>query len=193
MSDPRLVRDVGTHDHVVGPDDAVVTLVEYGDFECPYCGAAHPIVRAARRELGNTMRFVYRHFPLTGIHSHAEAAAQIAEAAAAQGRFWEMHDMLLSNQRALRQVDLLRYARDLGLDVARVERELLEGTHVDRVREDFRGGVRSGVNGTPTFFINGKRFDGQWSNQREFISALHRSGQDGQSGLISTDHASETS
>jgi protein-disulfide isomerase len=136
-----------------------VTLVEYGDYECPYCGAAYPIVKEAQSRLGDRLRFVFRNFPITTAHPHAEQAAEAAEAAAAQGKFWEMHDLLYENQRSLGDADLHAYAEALGLDVERFDKELSEHVYAPRVREDFMSGVRSGVNGTPTFFINGHRHD----------------------------------
>jgi protein-disulfide isomerase len=139
-----------------------VTLTEYGDYECPYCGAAYPIVQKVRRALGPNLRFVFRHFPLSQAHPHAQRAAEAAEAAGAQGEFWKMHDLLFENQDALEDADLLRYAGALKLDADRFARELSAGVHSDRVRRDFRSGVRSGVNGTPTFFINGVRHDAPW-------------------------------
>jgi formate-nitrite transporter family protein len=172
MSEGRLTPPVSERDHIVGPDDAAVTLVEYGDFECPYCGMAHPIVKTAQRELGGQLRFVFRHFPLAEAHPHARIAAQAAEAAGAQGRFWEMHDMLFEHQDALEPEDLIGYAELLGLDTAQFARELEAGMYEKRVRDDFRSGVRSGVNGTPTFFVNGDRYDGSWANEEEFIGSL---------------------
>ena len=149
-----------------------MTLVEYGDFECPHCRRAHPIVQGVRRYMGDRLRLVFRHFPLTEAHPHAEHAAEAAESAAAQGRFWEMHDMLFRNQEALEDDDLSMYAARIGIDAQQVARELAAGTHAKRVREDFRSGIRSGVNGTPTFFINGSRYDGNWSDTDEFIQVL---------------------
>jgi protein-disulfide isomerase len=146
-------------DHVQGPADAAVTLVEYGDYECPYCGAAYPIVKEVQARMGDRLRFVFRNFPITTSHPHAEQAAESAEAAAAQERFWEMHDVLYENQRHLEDEDLRAYAEQVGLDVERFGKELAEHVHAARVREDFMSGVRSGVNGTPTFYINGARHD----------------------------------
>jgi protein-disulfide isomerase len=157
---PMLTAPVSEdRDHVQGSGDALLTLVEYGDFECPYCGAAYPIVKEIQRMMGERLRFAFRQFPITTSHPHAEAAAEAAEAAAQQGRFWEMHDHLFDNQKRLRDEDLRTYAAELGLDVERFRRELAEHVHADRVHEDFLSGVRSGVNGTPTFFINGSRHD----------------------------------
>jgi protein-disulfide isomerase len=158
----RLTPPVSNTDHRAGPDDAPVTLVEYGDYECPSCGSAHPILLAVRERMGRRLRFVFRDFPLSEIHPHAMHAAEAAEAAADQGKFWEMHDALFENQEALEDSDLIRYAQALGLDPERVKMELVSGAHEKRVREQFRSGVRSGVNGTPTFFINGIRYDGSW-------------------------------
>jgi protein-disulfide isomerase len=158
----RLRPAVSASDHAAGPADAPVTLVEYGDYECPHCGRAYPIVRELQKRMGRRLRLVFRNFPLAEIHPHAEHAAEAAEAAAAQGKFWEMHDVIFEHQAHLADADLVRYAKDLGLDAGRVKDELAAGAHLDRVREDFGSGVRSGVNGTPTFFINGTRYDGSW-------------------------------
>ncbi|MDX6711517.1 MAG: hypothetical protein QOH96_2533 [Blastocatellia bacterium] len=161
----KLSLPVGPRDHVQGSPAAAVTLVEYGDFECPSCGAAYPIVKQIQQNLGEQLCFVFRHFPLTQIHPHAERAAEAAEAAGAQGRFWEMHDLLFENQQSLDDRNLLRLAKALELDIERFAHELVEGIYLERVREDFMSGVRSGVNGTPTFFINGVRHDGPWDMQ----------------------------
>jgi protein-disulfide isomerase len=170
----RLTPPVSERDHVAGPDDAPVTLVEYGDYECPYCRMAYPIVKAAQRELGDRLRLVFRNFPLKEAHPHAQHAAEAAEAAAAQGKFWQMHDAIFEHQHALEDKDLVRYARSLGLDAERLARELEAGTYAKRVRDDFRSGVRSGVNGTPTFFVNGERHEEPWADQGAFIRALRR-------------------
>ncbi|MFZ0680349.1 DsbA family protein [Candidatus Binatus sp.] len=156
----KLKPPVGPSDHVQGPAKAPVTLLEYGDYECPYCGEAYPVVKALQKRLGDQVRFVFRNFPLGEAHPHAEHAAEAAEAAGAQGKFWEMHDMLYEHQDALEDDDLVRYARALHLDVPRFVKEMESGAYLERVREDFSSGVRSGVNGTPTFFINGVRHDG---------------------------------
>ncbi len=157
---PTLTPPVGPADHVVGPPNAPVTFVEYGDYECPYCGMAHPVVKQIIRQLGDGLRFAFRHFPLTRVHPHAERAAEAAEAAGAQGKFWQMHNLLFENQDALEDEDLLAYASALGLDLRRFALELENGVHTAKVRADFLSGVRSGVNGTPTFFINGRRHEG---------------------------------
>jgi protein-disulfide isomerase len=146
-------------DHIQGPADAAVTLVEYGDYECPYCGAAYPVIKQVQARMGERLRFVFRNFPITTSHPHAEQAAEAAEAAAAQGRFWPMHDLLYENQKNLGDRDLRAYAERLGLDVELFDTELAGHVHAARVRDDFMSGVRSGVNGTPTFYINGVRHD----------------------------------
>jgi protein-disulfide isomerase len=163
-------------DHIQGPADAAVTLVEYGDYECPYCGAAYPIVKEVQARLGDTLRFVFRNFPITTSHPHAEHAAEAAEAAAAQGRFWELHDLLYENQRRLGDADLHGYAETLGLDVEQFDRELSEHVHAPRVREDFMSGVRSGVNGTPTFFVNGTRHDDSYELETLLAAVTHAAG-----------------
>jgi protein-disulfide isomerase len=168
---PTLTPPVSTRDHAEGNADAPVTLVEYGDYECPHCGRAYPVVKAVQRRLGDDLRFVFRNFPLRNIHPHAEHAAEAAEAAATQGRFWEMHDTIFENQTALADHDLVRYAEDIGLDRSRFEREFKGGTYKPRVQEDFMSGIRSGVNGTPTFFINGRRYEGS-SDQKHLTEAL---------------------
>jgi formate-nitrite transporter family protein len=178
----RLELPVGERDHVTGLDDAPVTLVEYGDFECPYCGMAYPIVRSIQRQLGNRLRFVYRHFPLKERHPHAQHAAEAAESAAAQGKFWEMHAALFEHQDALEDEALRSYALEIGLDGERVERDLESGTYARRVRDDFRSGVRSGVNGTPTFFVNGERYDGPWMHEAKFLSALREAVDEAEAG-----------
>src|SRR3712207_6236511 len=156
----QLAVPVGERDHVRGTASAEVTLVEYGDFECPYTRRARPVARRLSQEFGDRLLFVFRNFPLTRIHPHAQAAAEAAEAAAAQGRYWEMHDLLFDNQRHLEDEDLRRYAEHLGLGLKRFDRELAEHAHARRVREDVRSGLKSGVKGTPTFFVNGLRHDG---------------------------------
>ena len=161
--EPRLTLPVADdRDHVQGPANAAVTLLEYGDYECPFCGAAYPIVKHVQETMGERLRFVFRNFPITTAHPHAEQAAEAAEAAAAQGQFWPMHDLLYENQRHLETDDLIAYASRLGLDVPRFQRELADHVHAARVREDFMSGVRSGVNGTPTFYIDGERYEGSY-------------------------------
>jgi protein-disulfide isomerase len=156
----RLALPVGEHDHVQGQASAPVTLLEYGDYECPYCGAAVAIVQELQRVLPDQLRFVFRHFPLEKLHPHALRAAEAAEAAGSQGKFFEMHATLFDHQTALEDADLLRYAAELDLDAARFAADLAAHTQARRVREDFRGGVRSAVRGTPTFYLDELRYDG---------------------------------
>jgi protein-disulfide isomerase len=161
--EPKLTIPVNeSRDHSQGPADAAVTLLEYGDYECPYCGAAYPIVKQVQEAMGDRLRFVFRNFPITTSHPHAELAAEAAEAAAAQGQFWPMHDLLYENQKHLEADDLAGYGERLGLDVVRFRRELGDHVYAPRVREDFMSGVRSGVNGTPTFYIDGVRYEGSY-------------------------------
>jgi protein-disulfide isomerase len=150
------------HDHIRGPDDAPVTMVEYGDFECPYCGRAEPVVRELLAGAGGDIRYVWRHLPLEHVHPHAAFAAEAAEAAAEQGAFWEMHDLLLDHQDHLLGRDLLGYAEQLGLDVDRFRRDLKEHRMASRVAEDVQSAELSGVSGTPTFFVNGRRHYGAY-------------------------------
>ena len=159
-SKSQLTLPNAKRDHIQGPIDAPIALVEYGDYECPYCGQAYPIIKAIQERLGERMCFVFRNFPLVNSHPHAQHAAEAAEAAGAQGRFWEMHDLLFENQDALEDENIVQYAQALGLDAQRLIREVLAGVHTARVREDFRSGARGGVNGTPTLFINGARYEG---------------------------------
>src|SRR5436309_10487718 len=158
----RLTIPVGPKDHVKGPADAPLTLLEYGDFQCPYCRQAYPIVKQVQEQLGARLRFAFRNFPLTRIHQHAQHAAEAAEAAAAQGAFWQMHDRLFERQFALDDDHLIEYATELALNAERIRGEVEAGTYAGRVRDDFMSGVKSGVNGTPTFFINGVRYDESW-------------------------------
>jgi protein-disulfide isomerase len=148
-------------DHIQGSFEATLTLVEYGDYQCPYCGAAYPEVKKVQRKLGSKLRFVFRNFPLTSMHEFAERAAEIAEASGARGKFWEMHDYLYEHQNLLGDPDaILEYARSLGLDADNIREEVGSHAYLGRIKEDFNGGVRSGVNGTPTFYINGTRYNG---------------------------------
>jgi protein-disulfide isomerase len=170
-----LKPEVGPQDHARGPDNAPVTLVEYGDYECPHCGRAHQVLEIVLAELGESVRFVFRNFPLSDAHPDAEPAAEAAESVAARAgedAFWAMHDMLYENQDALSVDDLLGYAGAAGADPGDVAEDLSSHAMQARVRSDFRSGVRSGVNGTPTFFINGLRYDGDWSDADELTQAL---------------------
>ena len=154
-----LTPPVGPGDHVAGGPNAKVTLVEYGDYECPYCGEAYRVIEIVRSVMGDALRFVFRNFPIAEAHPHAVHAAEFAEAAAGIGNFWAAHDMLYENQAALADADLLFYAERLGLD-QRAVLAAFAGRHSEKIRADFTSGVRSGVNGTPTLFIDGVRYDG---------------------------------
>ena len=147
-------------DHVQGPIDAPIALLEYGDYECPFCGEVQPIVTEIQRRLGDDLCFAFRHFPLTNVHPHAEHAAEAAEAAGEQGAFWPMHETLFANQDTLDDESLAQYAAAIGLEEKRGLQEVISNSHSHRIREDFRSGIRAGVNGTPCFFINGQRYDG---------------------------------
>jgi protein-disulfide isomerase len=151
---------VAPADHALGDEHAAVTLVEYGDYECPHCGRAHPVVKAVRKHFGKQLRFVYRHFPLTQIHPHAESAAEAGEFAGVNRRFWEMHDRIFENQDRLGIPLLTELAEELGLSSEDLAAALQDREFAPVVKEQFLGGVRSGVNGTPTFFINGYRDEG---------------------------------
>ena len=147
-------------DHISGSAGGLIRLLEYGDYECPFCAEVQPIVKEIQRRLGDDLLFGFRNFPLTNIHPHSEHAAEAAEAAGTQKNFWGMHDILFENQAALEDDDLAAYAAKLGLDQTRLIREVIWKIYTQRIREDFKSGARGGVNGTPTFFINGERYDG---------------------------------
>jgi len=155
----KLKIPVGPADHALGDEHAPVTLVEYGDYQCPHCGHAHPVVKELRKHFGKQLRFVYRHFPLTQIHPMAEPAAETAEFAAAHERFWQMHDRIFENQENLGLPLLGDLAQDLELSSEDLVGALESHEFLPKIKEDFMGGVRSGVNGTPTFFINGYRYE----------------------------------
>lgn len=153
---------VDEHDHVEGPVGAAITLVQYADFECLYSGDAYPIVKEIRKLLKNELRFVFRHFPLTNTHHSAQFAAEAAEAAGVQGKFWEMHDYLFEHQNELDLKHIKQFAETLHLDMKKFNRDITEHRYSTRVREDFVNGFKGGVTGTPTFFINGMRYDESW-------------------------------
>ena len=166
---PRLAIPVGPHDHERGDLEAPVTVVEYGDYQCPYCGAAHPVTKKLIQVA--PIRFVFRHFPITTLHPQAELAAEAAEAAGAQGKFWQMHDWIYEHQQTMAPEDLVAAAAHLRLDVKRFEADLAAHRNEKTIRDDFMSGVRSGVNGTPTFFINGARHDGGYGFE-ELLEAI---------------------
>ncbi|MEO8880863.1 MAG: DsbA family protein [Gemmatimonadaceae bacterium] len=165
---------VSAADHAQGPASAKVTLVEYGDYQCPYCRNAYMIVKKIQKEMGKELRFVFRNFPLAQAHPHATHAAIAAEVVGAKGdkAFWSMHDTLYENQHALDDEDVAGYAAAHGVTTGELDAAYAGGAFADRVRADFRGGVRSGVNGTPTFFVNGERYDEDWTDVATFVAAL---------------------
>jgi len=165
ISNVRLRVPVSKEDHTLGPEDAPLVLLEYGDYECSFCRKAHPISKGLVQNLQKDLRFVFRNFPLTSIHPHAMDAARAAEAAGLQGKFWEMHDVIYENQENLELEDLLEHAAALSLDLERFSQDMQSPWVEEKVSTDLYGGARSGVNGTPTFFINGFRYDGDWSYQ----------------------------
>jgi protein-disulfide isomerase len=165
LGDPRLIQDLipavdPDRDHVRGPHRAAITVIEFGDFECPYCGQAEPVVRELLAD--TTIRYVWRNLPLTDVHPRAQMAAEAAEAAAAQGAFWPMHDLLLQHQDALTRDDLLHYAERLDVDTPRLGDDLDRGAYATRIAQDVESADLSGVSGTPTFFINGQRHYGAY-------------------------------
>jgi protein-disulfide isomerase len=159
LSRETLTPPVGKHDHVQGPSTAPVTLVEYGDYQCPFCGNVQPVIKKLQKHYGDQLRFVFRNFPQVRVHAYAQRAAEAAEAADGQGKFWEMHDYLYEHQEALDVENLVRAAGVLGLDKVKFDREVAERVYVDRVQRDVQSGNDSGVGGTPTIFINGVRND----------------------------------
>jgi formate-nitrite transporter family protein len=168
-----LTPPVSARDHIQGKDDALVTLVEYGDYQCPYCGEAHLVIKRLQEALGIKMRFVFRNFPLTHVHPYALIAAETAEAAALQGRFWEMHDFIFENQKSLEPEALPAWANELGLDMKKFAMALKQGSVDKRIEEERASGIESGVEGTPSFFINGKIYDGE-DDYESLRSALLR-------------------
>ena len=170
-----LAVPVSERDHSQGPATAAVTLVQYGDYECPYTRQSTTIVRAIQQQLGDKLRFVFRNFPLTEIHPHALHAAFAAEAAAAQGKFWQMHDYIFHHQHTLEDSDLEQFAEAVGLDMPQFARDMAERPYLSRIEEDLKSGIRSGVRGTPTFFINGVLYPGSWE-QEALLAALEETG-----------------
>jgi protein-disulfide isomerase len=156
---PGLVPPVSARDHAQGPTTAPITLVEYGDYECPHCGHAYPIVKQMQKEFGDQLRFVFRNFPLNEIHPNAEHAAEAAEFAATVGKFWPMHDLLFEHQQHLKPADLRRYAEQLELDLRRYDAEMADHVYLQRVQEHLASGRASHVRGTPTFFVGGTLVD----------------------------------
>jgi len=174
----RLRRGVDANDWAKGPADAPVTLLEYGDFECPFCGRAFWELKRLASAVGDRVRFVFRHFPLTQLHPHALLAAEAAEAAGAQGYFWEMYEVLFQNQQNLQAPALLNDAAELGLDIRRFTRDPQEHRYQQKVQRHFIEGVRSGVNGTQSFFINGERHNGSYTAEALLAAIEQRVGPD---------------
>jgi protein-disulfide isomerase len=175
MSELRI--PINEHDHVIGPDDAPVTLVEYGDYQCPHCQAAWPQVELVLRRFEQDLRYAYRHFPIATVHPMARPAAEAAEFAGAHGRFWDMHSAIYANGDQLSGATLFSLAQQLGLDVAELRDAFEQGTYAAKVDADFLGGVRSGVNGTPCFFVNGQRHEGGY-DANSLSAAVESAGSD---------------
>jgi len=155
-------------DHAYGSNTATLELVEYGDYECPYCGQAYPFVKNIQEKLGDEMIFVFRNFPWSNIHPHAFAAAVATEAAALQNKFWEMHDIIFENQQTLSDKNILWFAQHIGLDAERFKEDIQRSELAEKVKKDFESGIRLGVNRTPTFFVNGKRYEGHLHEEQLF-------------------------
>ena len=149
-------------DHIRGSVNAPITIVEYGDFECPYTGGAYPVIKELTKQFNEKIYFVYRNFPLNDIHPHAQHAAEAAEAAAAQDKFWQMHDYLFEHQKALDDTHLLEYAKDIGLNIDRFKKEMSGHVYAPLISKSLKSGIDSGVEGTPTFYINGERYEDSW-------------------------------
>ena len=169
---PDLTQPIGARDHTQGSENAPITLVQYGDYECPYTRKSNAVVKDIQARLGDQVRFVFRNFPLFQIHPHAAQAARAAEAAAALGQFWPMHDLLFSNQHNLETTDLTGYAQTLGLEAAAFEEKIRSQAVADHIQEDVEGGSQSGVQGTPTFFVNGQLVE-SW-DEATLMSAIER-------------------
>jgi protein-disulfide isomerase len=159
----RLKPAVNSTDHIQGNKNALLELVEYGDYQCPHCGRAYPVIKEVQKAMGDNLKFVFRNFPLSDAHPDAFNAAEAAEAAGLQNKFWEMHDIIYENQELLEWKNLFAYAKKIGLDGARFKDDIEKERVTGKVENDFESGVRSGVNGTPSFFINGEKYEGNWS------------------------------
>lgn len=156
----HLKPAVSSTDHIQGNAGAPVEIVEYGDYQCPYCGAAYPVIKEIQKKFGNQVKFVFRNFPLSEIHEHANAAALAAEAANLQGKFWEMHDIIYEHQKHLNNDELLAMAKKIGLSISQFQHDIQSEALQQRIDADLESGMRSGVNGTPSFYVNGNKFDG---------------------------------
>ena len=161
----QLTLSINSKDHILGNPNATLELIEYGDYECPFCGRAYPILKDIKQKLDGDIKFVFRNFPLSKIHPHAFMAAVATEAAALQGKFWEMHDIVFENQKSLDEENIFRFASLLGLDTDRFREDLQDKLLVEKVEKDFESGLRSGVNRTPSFFINGNKYEGDYNIQ----------------------------
>jgi protein-disulfide isomerase len=170
----KLRPTVNSNDHFQGNENAPIVLVEYGDYECPYCVRAYPIIKNIQLALGSNLKFVFRNFPLAEVHSNATKAAIVAEAASAQGKFWQMHDILFENQHHLGDVSLIKYAAEVGVNIDQLETDIENPQYAQKVESDFESGARSGVWGTPTFYINDEEYDGLWEEEYflEYLQGL---------------------
>ncbi|UQB69279.1 DsbA family protein [Epilithonimonas zeae] len=155
-----LKPSVSTTDHAQGNDNADLVIVEYGDYQCPYCGAAYPVLKELMKEFGSQVKFVFRNFPLSEMHQYARPAAIAAEAANLQGKFWEMHDAIYENQGSLNELFLFELAEKIGLNISQFKEDIQKTELEEKVDSDFESGIVSGVNGTPSFFVNGNKFNG---------------------------------
>ena len=167
----KLKPPVNSKDHYEGSENAPIELVEYGDYQCPNCGHAYPIIKSIQKKLGNKLKFVFRNFPLAEAHPDATHAAIAAETASSQNKFWEMHDIIFENQERLDDTHLVRYAEKIGLDIKQFETDFEKPEFAEKVENDFESGIHSGVNGTPSFFINGQKYNGDW-DEKPFLAYL---------------------
>jgi len=167
----QLKPPVNKKDHIQGDPDAPIELLEYGDYQCPHCGRAYPIIKNIQKRLGKKLKFAFRNFPLTEIHPDAFNAAVAAEAAGQQKKFWEMHDIIFEHQRLLATENILMYAKETGLNMAEFSRDIQSDVFLNKVEDDIESGIRSGVNGTPSFYVNGKKYNGSWEEE-EFVNFL---------------------
>ncbi|SFQ02944.1 DsbA family protein [Parafilimonas terrae] len=158
----QLIPVINSNDHIYGNEKALIELVEYGDYQCPYCGLAYPIVKNIQQELGADLKFVFRNFPLSKVHPFAFAAAVATEAAALQNKFWEMHDIIFENQERLNIENIIVFAENIGLDLQQFKYNIQQKEQSVKVERDFESGLRSGVNRTPSFYINGNKYEGEW-------------------------------
>ena len=174
MSKQQLKPPVNDRDHIQGNKNAPIELVEYGDYQCPHCGRAYPIIKSIQERMGDRLKFIFRNFPLTEIHPEAFGAALAAEAAAHQDKFWEMHDIIFEHQRHLQAENILQYAKRVGLNMAIFSKDIQQQLFIDKVEDDIESGIRSGVNGTPSFYVNGAKYNGSWEEEDfvEFLQGL---------------------